>query len=203
MFSTIFDLASRFGVIDSMTNALISKPDIAAGKLAAVLDELVRTVTALDDELVRFLGLHFDASQPISRERTVLLGMEVGQSTVRINEARGHCHKIRNIYEAHLDKWFDRVFSANSAERNSLRTIFEGLGTADDYMIAAMREVSGWLELEAEAVLDRVDIGDLAGANQLIHSARLTVKPARKALVETAAMLRQHQADFIAASGTD
>ena len=203
MLNTILDLATRFGAIDSIANALISQPDKAAGNLAVVPDELTKTVTALNGEIARFLGLHFDVAQSIAPGRVVLLGMEVGHSAVRINEARGHCHKIRNIYHAHLDKWFDRVFSGSSAERNSIRTIFDGLGTADDYMIAAMREVSGWLEREAEAVLDRVDAGDHSGANQLIHSARLTVKPVRKALVETAAMLRQHQADFIATSGAD
>ena len=55
-------------------------------------------VGALDDEIVRYLGLYFGSDDNIIQGRIVLLGMEVGQSYLRVNEARGHCHKIKNIY---------------------------------------------------------------------------------------------------------
>jgi hypothetical protein len=37
-------------------------------------------------------------------------------------------HKIKRIYDAHLDKLFDRLFGKSSAERNQLRTIRIGYG---------------------------------------------------------------------------
>lgn len=128
--------------------------------------------------------------------------MEVGQSIIRINEARGHCHKINNIYDAYLDKWFDRVFTSSSPERNQLATAFAGLGTTDDYIIEAMEEVSAWLKAQAEQTLDAVDLGNLVDANARIRQARLDAKPARERLTETMSTLRALQADLIAASGT-
>jgi hypothetical protein len=200
MWNQLFDLANRFGIIDGVAHAVVSQPGKAAVKLADVLVELVKTVEALDAEMVRYLSLYFHGDDSIARGRAVLLGMEVGQSEIRINEARGHCHKIKHIYDAHLDKWFDKVIGKTTAERNQLSTIFDGLGSADDYMIGAMREVSSWLETEAGATLDLVDAGDLLGANRRIHQARMIAKPARKQLVETAAKLRILQADFIQSS---
>jgi hypothetical protein len=200
MWNLVFDLVDRFRVIDGVANVLISSPEKAAAKLADVLAELVKTVEALDAEMVRYLALHFHGDDSIRAGRAVLLGMEVGQSAIRINEARGHCHRIRQIHDAHLDKWFDKLFAKSPAERNRLRTLFDGLGTADDYMIGAMHEVSAWLEHEAGLTLDLVDAADLAGANARIHLARNDAKPARKRLVETAVRLRVCQADFIQSS---
>jgi hypothetical protein len=155
---------------------------------------------ALDAEMVRYLSLHFHGDHSMALGRTILLGMEVGHSAIRINEARGHCHKIKSIYDAHLDKWFNKIVGESTPERNQLSTAFGGLGTTGDYIIGAMHEVSAWLEIEAEATLDLVDAGDLSGAHMRIHQARRVAKPARKRLVEAAAKLRSLQADFIHAA---
>jgi hypothetical protein len=202
MFDKVFDLADRFGAIDAVHGALLSQPDRAAAKLADVLNELANTVAALDDELVRYLSLYFHSDESIVSGRAVLLGMEVGHSAIRINEARGHCHKIKNTYDAYLDKWFDRVFSSSSPERNQLRTLFDGLTTADDYIIDAMNQVAAWLKRQAEQTLDAVDMDNLPGANMRIRQARLEAKPAREQLAETMSKLRALQADFIYTSGT-
>jgi hypothetical protein len=202
MLDKVIDLADRFGVIDGIKDALLRQPDKANAKLAEVLDELARTVAALDDEMVRYLSLHFHSEESIRHGRTVLLGMEVGQSIIRINELRGHCHKIKNVYDAYLDKWFDRVFSTGSAERNQLATAFAGLGTADDVIIEAMTEVSAWLKTHAEQTLNAVDTDNLIDANMRIRQARLEAKAAREKLIETMGKLRGLQADLIAQSGT-
>lgn len=202
MWNQLYDLADRFGVLDAAQAAVVSQPDQAAKRLAEVLMELIKTVEALDAEMVRYLSLSFHSPEGIAEARTILLGMEVGGSVIRINETRGHCHKIKHIYDAHLDKWFDKLFAKSSAERNALATLFEGLGTADDYMIGAMHEVAAWLEMEAGLTLDAVDSNDLLGAGGRVSQARLVAKPARKRLVETAARLRGLQADFIRVAKT-
>jgi len=201
MLDLVSDLADRFGAIEGIRSTLLSQPDRAATKLADVLGELAQTVAALDDEMVRYLSLHFHSEESIARGRGVLLGMEVGQSAIRINEARGHCHKIKNTYDAYLDKWFDRAFG-NSAERKSLRTIFDGLTTADDFMVDAMKQTSAWLKAKAGQTLDAVDADNLVAANSCIRDARREAKPAREKLAEAMSMLGGLQADFIYASGT-
>ena len=202
MFDKIIDLADRFGAIDAVRDALLKQPNLAAAKLAEVLDELAKTVTALDDELVRYLSLYFHTEESIAHGRGVLLGMEVGQSAIRINEARGHCHKIKNIYDKYLNTWFDNVFQPNSPENVALIDAFGSLTTADDYIVEAMMEASNWLKVQAEKTLDAVDTKNLIGANTFIQQARREVKPARERLTETMSKLRAMQADFIYASGS-
>lgn len=197
MFDKILDLADRFGAINAIRDTLLRQPGEAAKKLAEVLDELAKTVAALDDEMVRYLSLHFHSEESIARGRGTLLGMEAGQSAIRINEARGHCHKIKHIYDTYLDTWFDQVFKSDSVERNQLRTIFSGLTTSDDYIIDAMKQTCYWLKTQAEQTLDAVDADNLNGANMRIRQARLEVKPAREKLTETMSSLRSLQADYV------
>src|SRR5262245_25626552 len=111
MLTELYDLAGRLGVIDTAVDAVRSQPGEASARLAEVIAEVIKTMEALDAEVVRYLSLHFHDDQSIAHGRAVLLGMEVGHSAIRINEARGHCHKIKHIYDKYLDKLFDKVFA--------------------------------------------------------------------------------------------
>ena len=193
-------LANDLGIIQGVRNKLVQQKDPAAEKLADVLGELAKMVGALDDEIVRYLGLYFGSDESVIQGRIVLLGTEVGQSYLRVNEARGHCHKIKNIYDKYLKRWFAEVL--NKSEQDQFETLFDHLTNADSIMIGAMEQLSGWLQAESEAVLDLIELGDLSGANQRIAQARKTVRPHREGLIKAMVQLRGLQADFIAAAGT-
>lgn len=198
---SIINLTKDLGILDAVRFKLVQQKDPAAEKLADVLDELAKMVGALDDEIVRYLGLYFGSDESIIQGRIVLLGMEVGQSYVRVNEARGHCHKIKNIYDKYLKRWFAEVFK-NGPEPEQLETLFDHLTYGDSIMIGAMEQLSGWLQAEAEAVLELVEKGDIPGANQRIAQARKAARDGRKELFKAIVQLRGLQADFIAAAGT-
>ena len=90
--SSLVDIADKLGLIDSVKKKLVRNPDAAADKLATALDELSKIYSTLESELVRYLGLYFDPAANLAAERQVLLTLESGQLTVRMGEARGHCH---------------------------------------------------------------------------------------------------------------
>jgi hypothetical protein len=200
MLDKVIELAERFDVFDRVKKLLLAQPDKANQKLAEVLDELTKTVGALEAEMVRYLNLEFQPGVSITPGRGVLLEMEGGQSMIRINETRGHCHKIKSIYDTYLNPWFDRVFKEKNSERNELDTMFGGVGglnDSDDYIIEAMKEVSAWLKAQATQILGILDAGNLSDANDKLKQARLAAKPAREKLVETMSKLRGFQADLI------
>ncbi len=199
--SYLLDLADKLGLIDSVKKKLIRNPDAAADKLATVLDELSKIYSTLESELVRYLGLHFDPAGNLAAERQVLLTLESGQLTVRMGETRGHCHKIWNIYENHLDRWFHRVLSPEEAA--DMKRLFEALSYGDSQMDLAIHQLAGWLGTAASETLDLVDAGKLDEAQQTIRAARREVLPARQAITQTLARLVLLQGDFVAASGTD
>jgi hypothetical protein len=194
-------MADKLGLIDSVKKKLFRNPDAAADKLATVLDELSKIYSTLESELVRYLGLYFDPSGNLAAERQVLLTLESGQLMVRMGEARGHCHKIWNIYQNHLDRWFHRVLSAQEAA--DMKRLFEALSYGDSQMDLAIHQLASWLGAAASETLDLVDSDKHAEAQQRVRAARREVLPARQAITQTLARLVLLQADFVAASGTD
>lgn len=199
--SSLLDIADKLGLIDSVKKKLFRNPDAAADKLAIVLDELSKIYSTLESELVRYLGLYFDPAANLAAERQVLLTLESGQLSVRMGEARGHCHKIWNIYQNHLDRWFHRVLSPQEAA--DMQRLFEALSYGDSQMDLAIHQLAGWLGTTASETLDLVDAGKLDEAQQTIRAARREVLPARQAITQTLARLVLLQGDFVAASGTD
>lgn len=195
----ILDLANKVGAIEKVKNLLLSQPDKAAENLAESLDELYKMFQSLDDEIVRYLSLSFDTAATVPQDRAALLGIEVGQSKIRMHAARGHCAKIKNIYDKQLNGWFDRVFS-DPNDRQNVRTIFDNMGTADDAAIKAVDNITAWLTQEAGDTLDFLDGGNRFEADQRVKRARSEIKPARIMLTEAMSQLRAMQADFITAS---
>jgi hypothetical protein len=200
MFDQILDLADKLGVIETLKTKLLRQPDPAADKLVAVLGELSKIYLACDAELLRYLSLSFDPQGDMAEERGTLMSLEGGQLLLRTSEARGHCHKISNIYQRYLQRWFHDVLAP--AEAATMKELFERLSYGDSQMELAIHELSDWLTREAQTTLDLVDAGKLDEANHRIKAARKAVQGTREAIRKAMSQLLELQADFIAASGT-
>lgn len=200
MLDQILNLADKLNLIETLKTKLLRQPQPAADKLVAVLGELSKIYGACDAELLRYLSLSFDPAGNIAQERAVLLTLEGGQLSLRANEARGHCHKIWNIYDQHLRRWFHQVLARDEA--SAMQELFERLSYGDSQMELAIHELTSWLTREAEATLDLVDAGELDEANRRIRAARKEVHGIREAIARAMRELLKLQGDFIAASGT-
>lgn len=196
--TSLVDLAEKLGVIQVVKSKLLRQPDPAADKLIAVLGELSKIYGSCEAELLRYLSLSFDPTGDVVNERTVLLTLEGRQLLSRTNEARGHCHKIWNIYQRYLHRWFHDVLAPDEAAM--MEELFKRLSYADSQMESAIRELTTWLTNEAEKTLNLVDAGKHAEANQRIKAARKEVLPTRQALSKAMNSLLQLQGEFIAAS---
>jgi hypothetical protein len=191
----LLDLEQRFGILESVKGKLISQPDKASEKLTVVMDELYKMYSSLDDAIVSYLSVYFDSPENIAEGRRVLLDLEVGKAMIRINESRGHCHKIRNIYEAYLDKWFSRVL--DSSETAGIRSLFDIWSDYDFNMLNAMFKVNEWLKTKAEDTLNAIENNNIQGANDIVRIARGEVKQTREFLTHAMNQLRVFQAEFI------
>jgi hypothetical protein len=199
-FSMLIDLVDKLGVIQAVKGKLLRQPDPAAEKLAIVLQEISKIYLAIEVELVRYLSLHFDPADNLAEERMVLLTLESGQLNMRVNEARGHCHKIANIYYKYLDRWFQRVLS--SSESAMMADVFSELSNLDAGFMIVLDQLTNWLSQNASDSLNLVDTGKIDDANDSIKKARKEILPARQAISKAMSALMQLQADFIAAAGT-
>lgn len=196
--NTAKDLESLFGTVK---DKLLNNPTEASVKLAEVLGELSLVLEFVEKETVRYLEIIFlpDKSNFIPC-RSALLSLESGYVTIKGYEARGHCHKIMNIYEKYLDRWFSKVLDAQEAQQ--IKLMFERMNSADVDMIDGIKEITRWLKDESEAILQMVDSDQLDTANQQIKSARLAVQQTRRDIVEALAQLKLLQASFIVSSQT-
>lgn len=196
--STAKDLETFFG---KAKDKLLNNPTEASTKLADVLGELSLILEFIEKETVRYLEIIFlpDKSNFIPC-RSVLLSLESGYVTIKGYEARGHCHKIMNIYEKYLDRWFSKVLDAQEAQ--NIKGLFERMNSADGDMIEGIKEITCWLKDESEAILKMVDADQLDVANQRIKDARIAVQQTRRDVVEALAQLKLLQASFIVSSQT-
>jgi len=196
--NTAKDLENLFGKVK---DKLLNNPTEASTKLAEVLGELSVILEYVEKETVRYLEIIFlpDKSNFIPC-RSALLSLESGYVIIKGYEARGHCHKIMNIYEKYLDRWFSKVLDAQEAQQ--IKLMFERMNSADADMIEGIKEITRWLKDESEAILQMVDADQLDMANQQIKSARLAVQQTRRDIVEALAQLKLLQASFIVSSQT-
>jgi hypothetical protein len=118
----------------------------------------------------------------------------------RTAEARGHCHKIWNIYRRDLQRWFSSVLAPDEAKK--MEELFQRLGYADSQMEMAIGQLTHWLTDEAQKTLNLVDAGNQDEANQRIKAARKEVLPVRQAINRAMNGMLQLQAEFIQMSGT-
>jgi len=197
----LVDTADRLGVIDAVKAKLVKQPDPAAAKLVTVLEELSKIYGAMEDEFTTYLSLFFDDADPkqLARERAALARLEGGAIRARMEEARGRCSKIRNIYERYLTPWFDRVVNRDEAEQ--LRQLFRELSEIDSHMVDGIAELSGWLAAEAAKTNDLAESGAFADANARVLSARRETLPLRERIAEAMIGIRKLESEFIEISG--
>lgn len=201
MFLLALDLARELGILDRVKNKLIKKPDPALKYLANVIEEIYKTYCALDSELTNYLGVWFDLNDPTSNanNRRILIGLEGGNIRVRMAQSRGHCSKIKPIYDRYLNPWFAKALDAQ--EFNDIENLFTHLTTGDSEIIYTIDKLAEWLETRANLILDIVGQGRYQDANYEIERDRLMALPYRKDISEALRILYQVQAEIIELTG--
>ena len=192
----------QLGILRAVKNKLISRKDEASEKLIEVLGEISKVYIAIEGELTNYLSVHFDGKADFQDDRSMLVALEGGALRVRMEEARGHCHKIGNVYDKYLKTWFDAISVLTSDEKLGLHALFMDLSTNDFKMIQQIEFLVNWLVPEAQKTLDLVDGGQLRDADDRVRAARVDIRPTRLAISQLLSQLRLLQTEFIAVSGT-
>jgi hypothetical protein len=141
------------GVIAKLLAKLRAQPDIAAVKLSAALDEIVKVHRVVDQALNAYASLAIDKDVLTTRSQE-LLTIAGGSLGVQVEEGRGSCSEIGNIYQEHLKRWFERAF--NQEEQLSIERAFTwpgGLGDADDTLFCELTKLVKQLGNEAKDTL--------------------------------------------------
>jgi hypothetical protein len=193
------------GLIAKLLGKLRAQPDIAALKLSAALDEIVKTYEVLDRAFTTYGNLAIDEGALASKSQE-LLSIAGGTLGVRVQEGRGSCHEIRNIYNSHLRRWFEHAF--NPDEQKQIEDVFigpNGLGWADDTLFQALTSLALQLKDDAQGVVALV-MSDTenreAKARESVRQTYFTLAPVQQAMAQSMQRMFELKNAFIQVAKT-
>lgn len=144
------EIDKAVGIIAKIVGKLKAQPDIAALKLGQALEEVAKTLQVVDGAASKYLSLGIDEGA-LKKNGAQLLHIQSGNLAKEVKRGLGHCHRIWQIYEKYLNKWFSKALAR--AEHKSMEKVFLELGNADDDLFKALGEVAKIMQREATAVL--------------------------------------------------
>jgi hypothetical protein len=186
------------GVIGKLVAKLKAEPDLAALKLAEALDEVRKTWEVVDDAIADVIKLGFDRDA-MEEGSEVLLRIEGGGLLAEVEDGRGRCHVIGNIYHKHLDRWFERALKGEDLV--SMRRVFDSLAEADTDVFSSMVGVARQLQDEATQVLDMIIEERVSEARNRVLALRKELQPLRLEMTSTLQKLYGLKGEFIKISG--
>ena len=194
-FKPLADLADKLGVIQSVKNKLIQQRDPAIEKFIIALEEISKLYSATESELARYLSVWLEKETDNKKERELLISLESGPLLLRWTSARGHCHKLINIYKAHLDKWFAKLLNPN--ELDQIQELFGEFAIVEGGFIENLDTLTRWLSVQATDTLELLDKGHVDDANTHIRKARKAILPFRRQINQAMQGMLEVQADLI------
>ena len=77
-------------------------------------------------------------------------------------EAKGHCDKIRYIYDRYLAGWFNRIL--DQREQRELENLFRWLGAGDVRWVDMLADVAGQFRKASDQMLNYVQADNFQAA---------------------------------------
>lgn len=194
------EISKSLGLIDALKQKLVRRPDGAADALAAVMEELQKSLLTFDAEVTNFLAVSLEPGADLRADVATLASLEGAALKARLQTAHTRCAKIGAIYDRYLSPWFQRVTGLNGTDRGRLEQLFLRLRGIDGDLIAMLDPAAQWLADRAKATLDAYDAGDVDAARKIVAAARGEILPTRRALADALVQMRGLEAHFIEAA---
>jgi hypothetical protein len=175
---------------------LKADPDKAASDLVAVLEEIKKSCAVLDDAVSKYLNLGF--KKDAFDDAALLLELEGGKLAIFVKDGLGSCHKMANIYDNSVNRWFERVFRGDTVAMDELNRLFWTLRSADGDMFDLMEQMADELQEQANATLTLVTLGKPDDARAQVRAALHDLSSLRAQMNELMAKLYSLRAEFVA-----
>lgn len=188
-------------VISKLVDKLRAQPDLAAMKLSAALDEVIKTYQVVDEAIIGYCSLAADPDTLPTKTRE-LLAIAGGSLEVQVANGRGHCVRISNIYHEHLHRWFEKVF--NGDDLDAMYQAFLGpfgLGNADEDVFRKLETVAAQLTASADVSVPKALAGDWHGVRDDIVATYHELAPLRKEMAASMRRMATLKNDFIGLAG--
>jgi hypothetical protein len=187
----IDELDKAVGLIGRLLSKLRAQPDLAALRLSAALDEIAKTYLAVSTAISTYIGV--DPAEPAARGQVQAIANHDLDWVVE--QGRGHCHAIMNIYERYLRRWFEQVLDPN--EQREYRDVFYELSGADSALFERLTGMVFQLADDAAITLQYILEDDPDQATQHIKATFKTLAPTQRALSQGMVEIYRLKNEFI------
>lgn len=177
-----------------LSNTLLQHPNPEKyAKLVEAIEEVVKTWQVVDAAFKQVFLL-FNPDGDLHDALPDLLDVEATQLRATVQEGRGHCHRIGEIYWVDLKDWGSTVLAAE--EQQTLERVFDRLGNADLDVFRVMEELAAETGGVASQIVALVMAGQQDEARQLAKGLYEIVTPLRQQITVSLSELKQFQSQF-------
>ena len=195
--NTLIDQAVKLakGLRDHL-GSLVSMPALARQRLDEVLVEIDKTFTAVDKVVEEHLKVALDPSR-IETEPDRMIHLAGPALPMRIQQDRGHCSAIGEIYRKYLRGVLDPLLAANMQAKAAVDQILSNLSSADSALFDRFADVGAMLQERAKHALSLQLGNDVAGAKALLKRDAANLIDMRQRLQDAHLTLVGIRNDFI------
>lgn len=176
------DVAGKLDLWHKVQAKLLGDPGLAAKNLAFAIREVRKTFTSLRDTILEITYLGVPGQEDVDVRRSIDR-IELGQLGEGIVGAKGDCGRIKNIYDNHLDAWFNRLL--NRDEAAELKELFDDLSNSDGWVIRALEELVYNAKPLVREIRGLLDAGKKAEAQQRAEAFGASLRPRLESLSRT------------------
>lgn len=165
----------------------------AYAKLVAAIDEIVKTWQVTDEAFGSVWRL-FNPKADLHDALDDLVAINDHTLRRQVENGRGHCHLIWDIYWYDLQPWFAAQLPAD--QQQTLAAFFERIGNVDEDVFRPMETVAAETEQVATEIIDLVLANQIDDARQIAKALLQTVRPLRQRINPSLAALERFQTHF-------
>lgn len=177
-------LSDAVGVVRSVMDEPDAQKELAGSRLHEAIDEIQGSFAVIESQLVALIGA--DVGSPDARRS--LVELEGGSAALHLANMRGHCSSIDVIWNTDLATRFQRVFT-KKGKYQQLETAFTHLASMDGVLLQASKLLGDGIPVEAQAVLDAIDSGQMSQARDRLGKIRGEVRDLRQLVNRTLAQM--------------
>ncbi|MDX2285576.1 MAG: hypothetical protein NW241_15520 [Bacteroidia bacterium] len=148
-----FDLVEKLVIVLGKTRQqLLGDPEAARQKLGEVISTLEDHFNGIYEPVATFLALPLDDPACLAENEKKLMAWEGGAIGSLTVKADFSCRQIAQIYQEHLDRWFNRVLRKENQELKDMKDIFNQLSGSDVHFYHLIGQLSYLLQEESSTI---------------------------------------------------
>lgn len=184
LISGLTSLSDAVGVVKSVMDEPEAQKELAGSRLHEAIDEIQVSFAVIEAQLVALIGADVGSHEA----RRSLVELEGGSAALHLANMRGHCSSIEEIWNKDLKTRFQRVFT-KKGKYQELETAFAQLASMDGVLLQAARLLGDGIPVEAQALLDAIDSGQMSQAGSRLRQIRDEVRELRQLVNRTLAKM--------------